>query len=74
MTLLQGTGSSSYCRFSSVRPGQRGTVFRNALEGAGPVVRIGEATAVIVGQETSVIRIDSSRDAVMVGDRVALHK
>ncbi len=57
-----------------VRPGQRGTVFRNALEGAGPVVRIGEATAVIVRQDTSVIRIDSSRDAVMVGDRVALHK
>ncbi len=57
-----------------VRPGQRGTVFRNALDGGGPVVRIGEATAVIVGQETSVIRIDSSRDAVMVGDRVALHK
>lgn len=57
-----------------VRPGQRGTIFRNALEGAGPIVRIGEATAVLVRQDTSVIRIESSRDAVMVGDRVALHK
>jgi hypothetical protein len=57
-----------------VRPGQRGTIFRNALDGAGPIVRIGEATALLVRQDTSVIRIDSSRDAVMVGDRVALHK
>ncbi len=57
-----------------VQPGQRGTIFRTALEGAGPIVRIGEATAVLVKPDTSVIRIESSRDAVMVGDRVALHK
>jgi hypothetical protein len=57
-----------------VRPGQRATVFRATLAGAGPVVRVGEATAVIVRQTTSVVRIESSRDAVYVGDRVALHK
>jgi hypothetical protein len=57
-----------------VRPGQRATIFRKTLDGAGPVVRIAEAAAVIVRQDTSVIRIESSRDAVYVGDRVALHK
>lgn len=57
-----------------VRPGQRATVFRATLGGAGPVVRIGQATAVVVRQDTSVVRIESSRDAVYVGDRVALHK
>ena len=57
-----------------VRPGQRATVFRATLGGAGPVVRIGEATAMVVRQDTSVVRIESSRDAVYVGDRVALHK
>lgn len=57
-----------------VTPGQRGTIFRTALEGVGPIVRIGEATAILVKRDTSVIRIDSSHDAVMVGDRVALHK
>jgi hypothetical protein len=57
-----------------VRPGQRATVFRATLGGAGPVVRVGEATAVVVRQDTSVVRIENSRDAVYVGDRVALRK
>jgi hypothetical protein len=60
--------------YHGVRPGQRATIFRAALGGTGPVVRIGEATAMIVDRDTSVVLIDSSRDAVMVGDRVALHK
>jgi hypothetical protein len=57
-----------------IKPGQRLTVFRTTLEGSGPIARIGQATAVMVHQDTSVIRIDSSRDAVTVGDRVAFHK
>jgi hypothetical protein len=57
-----------------VTPGQRLTVFRTTLDGVGPVVRIGEATALAVHQDTSMIRIDSSREEIMVGDRVALHK
>jgi hypothetical protein len=57
-----------------VRLGQRATVFRATLGGAGPVVRVGEASAVVVRQGTSVVRIESSRDAIYVGDRVALHK
>jgi hypothetical protein len=57
-----------------VMPGQRATVFRTTLDGAGPIVRVGEATAVVVRQDTSVVRIESSRDAIYVGDRIALHK
>lgn len=60
--------------YHGVQPGQRATIFRVTLDGTGPVVRVGEATAVLVDRDTSVIRIDRSRDAVMVGDRVALHK
>lgn len=54
-----------------VRPGQRLTIFRDTLGGAGPVNRVGEGTAVIVRTDTSVVRIERSRDAVYVGDRVA---
>ena len=57
-----------------VRPGQRVTFFRDTLAGAGPVARIGEGTAVIVRTDTSVVRVDSSRDAVYVGDRAALNR
>lgn len=57
-----------------VRPGQRATIFRRTLAGAGPVTRIADATAVIVRPNTSVVRIESSRDAVYVGDMVALHR
>jgi hypothetical protein len=57
-----------------VRAGQRSTIFRMTFDGAGPVIRIGEATAVIVRPDTAVLRIERSRDAVYVGDRVALHK
>jgi hypothetical protein len=56
-----------------VRAGQRLTIFRDTMTG-GPVLRVGEATAVIVRTDTSVLRIEKSRDAVFVGDRVALAK
>jgi hypothetical protein len=57
-----------------VRPGQRLTLFRDTLGGSGPVLRVGQATAVIVRTDTSVVRIESSRDAVYVGDRAAPHR
>lgn len=57
-----------------VKPGQRLTVFRVTVGGAGPVHRIAEATALVVNAETALIRIDSSRDAVYVGDLVAMHR
>jgi hypothetical protein len=54
--------------------GQRLTIFRTAPGGAGPVVRIAEATAMIVSPETTIIRIDKTTDAVLVGDLVAIHR
>jgi hypothetical protein len=67
--MIFGRGSSQ-----GVRPGQRLTIFRNTLGAGAPVARIGEATAVIVRPDTSVVRIERSRDAVYVGDRAALHR
>lgn len=54
--------------------GQALTVFRRTVGGGGPVFRVGRATAVIVGAETSLMRIDQSVDAVNVGDLVAIHR
>ncbi len=60
--------------YHGVRPGQRVTIFRVTVDRTGPVVRVGEATALVVDRDTSLIRIDRSRDAIRVGDQVALHK
>jgi hypothetical protein len=57
-----------------LRNGQRLTIFRETVGGAGPVVRVGEATAMIVSPETTVIRVDKSTDAIYVGDLVAIHR
>jgi hypothetical protein len=57
-----------------LRAGQQLTIFRNTLNGAGPVVRIGSGMIALVGEETSVVRIDKSNQAVFVGDLVAVHK
>jgi hypothetical protein len=57
-----------------VRNGQRLTIFRETVGGAGPVARVGEATAMIVSPETTVIRIDRSTDAIYVGDLIAIHR
>ena len=54
-----------------LKPGQRLTIFRRALDGTGPVSRIAEATALILYAQTALVRIESSRDAVYVGDLVA---
>lgn len=57
-----------------LRPGQRLTVYRTTANGSGPVARIAEATAMVVHPETTVIRIDKTTDAVVVGDLVAIHR
>ena len=57
-----------------LRNGQRLTIFRETAGGAGPVSRVGEATAMIVSPETTVIRIDKSLDAIYVGDLIAIHR
>jgi hypothetical protein len=55
-----------------LRPGQQLTIFRTTPDGQ--IVRVGEATTVTVSPETSTIRLDYTRDAVYVGDRVAIHR
>jgi hypothetical protein len=57
-----------------LRAGQRLTVFRTTAQGSGPIARIAEATAMVVHPETTVIRIDKTTDAVVVGDLVAIHR
>ena len=57
-----------------IHAGQRLTIFRTTGRGTGPVARIAEATAVVISPETSVIRIDKTSDAVIVGDLVAIHR
>lgn len=57
-----------------LKPGQRLTIYRETIGGRGPVSRVGEATALIVNAETALVRIESSRGAVYVGDLVALHR
>jgi hypothetical protein len=57
-----------------LRAGQRLTVFRPTLEGKGPVAKVGDAVIVTTYPETSLIRIIASRDAVYVGDLIAIHR
>lgn len=57
-----------------LRAGQKLTVFRETLNGKGPIAKIGEAVIVTAHPETSLIRIITSREAVYVGDLIAIHR
>lgn len=57
-----------------LRAGQRLTVFRQTLEGKGPISKIGDAVIVTTHPDTSLIRIIASSDAVYVGDLIAIHR
>jgi hypothetical protein len=57
-----------------MRSGQRLTLFRHTVGSSGPIYRIGEATVAVVSPETSLVRIEQARDAVYVGDLVAIHR
>ena len=57
-----------------LRIGQPLTVFRHTLEGRGPNALMGDATVIEVHAETSMIRIVRSREAIEVGDLVAIHR
>jgi hypothetical protein len=57
-----------------LRPGQQLTIFRRTLPEGGPVAMVGKATVFTVQPESSVVRIESSLDAVYVGDLVAIHR
>jgi hypothetical protein len=57
-----------------LRPGQRLTIFRRTLPEGGPVATVGKAVVFTVQPESAVVRIESSLDAVYVGDLVAIHR
>lgn len=57
-----------------MRPGQQLTIFRRTLPEGGPVSMVGKATVFTVLPESCVVRIESSLDAVYVGDLVAIHR
>lgn len=57
-----------------VRAGQRLTIFRTTVDGTGPIISIGEAVIVSTQAESSLMRIQLSREAIQVGDKIAVHR
>jgi hypothetical protein len=57
-----------------VRPGQQITIFRRVPDETGPIVELGSGIVVSTKPETSLMRIQKSREAIQVGDKVALHR
>jgi hypothetical protein len=57
-----------------VRAGQAITIYRETYNGHGPIVDVGRATVVSVRPQTALVRIDSTRDAVYIGDLAAIHR
>jgi hypothetical protein len=57
-----------------VRAGQTLTLYRESLNGVGPIIDVGRATVLSAGPQSALVRIDSSREAVYVGDLVAIHR
>lgn len=58
---------------ANLRMGQRVTVFRRAAGASGPLSTVGEATIVAIAADSATIRLDSTRDAVHIGDSAAPH-
>ena len=56
-----------------IRQGQQLTIFRRTVAD-GPVADVGRATVYTLQPGSAVVRIDSSVDAVYVGDLVAIHR
>jgi hypothetical protein len=59
---------------ADVQPGQTVTFFRDTMSGLGPAAQIGQGTVLMVRPQSALVRIDSSRDAVFVGDRAAINR
>lgn len=57
-----------------LRPGQRLTLFRETLNGRGPVMTLGEAVVASTQHETSMVRIGRTNEEVQVGDLIAIHR
>lgn len=59
---------------ADVHTGQTVTIFRDTLGGIGPVYQVGRATVVSVQAHSATLRIDTSREAVYIGDRIAINR
>jgi hypothetical protein len=57
-----------------VRAGQVLTIYRETLAGQGPLLDVGRAIVLNATAKSSVVRILSSREAVYIGDMVAIHR
>jgi hypothetical protein len=58
----------------AVRPGETVTIYRETMGGIGPVYQIARGTVVSVRAQSALVRIDASREAVYIGDRVAINR
>ena len=58
----------------AVRAGQSLTIYRETLDGQGPIIDLGRATVLSASPQSSMVRIDSSRDVIYIGDLVAIHR
>src|SRR5207244_8010816 len=57
-----------------IRAGQTLTIYRETIGGEGPIIDLGRATVVSAAPQRSLVRLDSSREAIYVGDLVAIHR
>jgi len=57
-----------------VRAGQLLTIYRETLGGLGPIIDVGRGTVIGANAKSAMVRIDSTRDAVYLGDLVAIHR
>lgn len=69
LTMLMDRGSED-----GVRAGQVLTLYRETLNGQGPLIDLGRGTVLSVTPQHSLILIESSREAIYIGDFVAIHR
>jgi hypothetical protein len=69
LVMLMNRGSDH-----DVRAGQSLTIYRETLDGQGPIIDLGRATVLSVNAQSAMVRIESSRDVIYLGDLVAIHR
>jgi hypothetical protein len=69
LVMLMNRGSED-----GVLAGQTLTIYRETLDGQGPIIDVGRGTVLTANPRSSLVRVDSSREAVYLGDLVAIHR
>jgi hypothetical protein len=69
MVLLMNRGVDD-----GVRAGQLLTIYRESIGGLGPIIDVGRGTVLSANAKSALVRVDSTRDAVYMGDLVAIHR